>query len=75
MNLFNQIIEKSESFLPENITWNEINKYNQIYEFDLKKPIFIAFFLYFMRLLFERLFWKKFFKIIIKINNNYFYSS
>jgi hypothetical protein len=72
MNLFNQIIEKSESLLPENITWNEINKYNHLYEFDLKKPIFIAFFLYVMRLLFERLF-VKFCKIIIKINNNYFY--
>ena len=55
MNLFNQIIEKIESLLPENITWNEINKYNHLYEFDLKKPIFIAFFLYVMRLLFERL--------------------
>ena len=72
MNLFNQIIENSESFLPENITWNEINKYNHFYEFDLKKPFFIAFFLYFMRLLFERLFVKNF---SIKINNNYFYSS
>jgi len=54
MDLFEQFYHESEFWLPENTTWKDISKYNNLNKLDLSIPIYLAIFIYMIRLIFER---------------------